>query len=135
MSVEQVIEQLKADYERFPKNQTYGLYADNVTFKDPLNSFSGVKKYREMIGFLSRFFRDIEMELHSIEKAQPDLVATEWTLNMTPPVPWASQLSIPGRSELKLNAQQLIESHVDYWHCSRLAVLKQVFSNKSRGKS
>lgn len=131
MSIEQVIEQLEADYFRFPDNQTYSLYTDDVRFKDPLNSFSGVKKYKGMIGFLSKFFQDIEMDLHGIEQTQPDLITTQWTLNMTPPVPWSARLSIPGHSELKLNAQQLIEAHIDYWHCSRLDVLKQVFSSKS----
>ncbi len=121
-----VIEQLKADYARFPENQTYSLYAEDVQFKDPLNSFSGVERYQKMIGFLSRFFREIQMDLHSIEQTTPSLITTHWTLNMTAPLPWGPRLSIPGRSELGLNAAQLIESHIDYWNCSRGAVLMQV---------
>jgi len=122
-----VIEQLKADYARFPERQTYSLYAEDVQFKDPLNSFSGVERYQKMIGFLSRFFREIQMDLHSIEQTTPSLITTHWTLNMTAPMPWSPRLSIPGRSELGLNAKQLIESHIDYWNCSRLDVLMQVF--------
>jgi len=123
----QIIAQLTADYRRFPDNQSYDLYADDVQFKDPLNSFSGVEKYQKMIAFLSRFFRDIEMELHDIEETHPTLVTTHWTLNMTAPAPWSPRLSISGRSELGLNSQQLINSHIDYWNCSRLDVLKQIF--------
>ena len=126
-TINSLIEQLKADYARFPNNQTYSLYAEDVAFKDPLNAFSGIEKYKQMIGFLSRFFRDIEMELHDIEATQPELITTRWTLNMTAPAPWAPRLSISGRSELVLNAQRLIRSHIDYWDCSRLDVLKQVF--------
>lgn len=122
-----VIEQLKADYAQFPKDQTYSLYEEDVHFKDPLNEFSGVEKYKEMIGFLSCFFRDIHMELHSIEQTTPEQIITRWTLNMTAPAPWSPRLSIPGRSELGLNAQGLINSHVDYWSCSRWDVLKQLF--------
>ncbi|MGB3573582.1 MAG: DUF2358 domain-containing protein, partial [Phormidesmis sp.] len=103
-----VIEQLKADYARFPERQTYSLYAEDVQFKDPLNSFSGVERYQKMIGFLSRFFREIQMDLHSIEQTTPSLITTHWTLNMTAPMPWSPRLSIPGRSELGLNAKHLI---------------------------
>lgn len=128
-TTEQIIGQLKTDYARFPQDQSYGLYAKDVQFEDPLNSFSGIEQYQKMIGFLSRFFRDIEMELHDIEKTNSELITTHWTLNMTAPVPWAPRLSITGRSELGLNSQQLINSHIDYWNCSRLDVLKQVFKS------
>ena len=122
-----IITQLKEDYARFPENQTYHLYADNVQFKDPMNTFSGIEKYQKMIGFLSRFFRDIQMDLHSIEQKTPSLITTQWTLNMTAPAPWSPRLSISGRSELGLNKERLINAHIDYWDCSRLDVLKQVF--------
>lgn len=134
-TIEHIIERLKADYARFPEEQSYDLYAEDVQFKDPLNSFSGVEKYKKMITFLSKFFRDIEMELHAIEQIEEQTeeqtdatsILTRWTLNMTAPAPWAPRLSISGRSELGLNSQQLISSHIDYWDCSRLDVLKQVF--------
>ena len=51
-----LVAQLKQDYARFPKDQTYALYADDVHFKDPMNEFDGVAKYRSMIGFLGWFF-------------------------------------------------------------------------------
>ncbi|MEM8502157.1 MAG: DUF2358 domain-containing protein [Cyanobacteria bacterium P01_D01_bin.1] len=122
-----LVEQLKEDYARFPKDQTYSLYAEDVKFKDPLNSFSGVNRYRLMIGFIARFFHDIEMELHEIEQSSPSLITLQWTLNMSPPVPWSARLSIPGHTQLGLDPQGLINSHIDYWHCSRLDVLKQAF--------
>ena len=120
-----LLEQLKEDYSRFPENQTYSLYAEDVRFKDPMNEFLGVEKYKKMIGFIARFFQDIEMELHSIEQVSPALITTGWTLNMTAPVPWHPRLSIPGRSELGINEEGQIDCHVDYWNCSRWAVLKQ----------
>jgi len=122
-----VMAQLKQDYEQFPKDQTYELYADNVHFKDPMNEFEGVERYRKMIGFLDRFFNDIHMELRSIEQTSPELITTQWTLNMNAPLPWSPRLSIPGRSELGLSKSGLINSHTDYWNCSKLAVLLQVF--------
>ena len=122
---------LKEDYARFPKNQTYELYAKDVHFKDPMNEFDGVDRYQKMIVFLDRFFNDIQMDLHRIEQTRSDLIELEWTLNMNAPLPWSPRLSIPGRSELGLSTSGLINSHVDYWNCSKLAVLMQVFGAKS----
>ena len=126
MNVSDIVAQLKQDYERFPKDQTYELYAEDVHFKDPMNEFDGLDRYQKMIGFLDRFFNDIHMEVHSVEQTRPDLITTQWTLNMNAPLPWSPRLSIPGRSELGLSASGLINSHADYWNCSKLAVLMQV---------
>ncbi|AFY78556.1 hypothetical protein Ple7327_3338 [Pleurocapsa sp. PCC 7327] len=119
-----IIEILKDDYQRFPAHQTYSIYAENVYFKDPLNEFRGIARYKEMIGFMSNWFQDIKMELHDIRR-EGDTIHTEWTLNWTTPIPWKPRITIPGRSELKLDEQEMIVSHVDYWHCSRLDVIKQ----------
>ena len=131
MTPEQVIEQLKQDYAKFPKEQTYSLYAEDVKFKDPMNRFQGVGRFEKMIGFIDGFFGDVQMDLHSIEQSTPSLIEMQWTLNMNPPVPWGARLHIPGRTELRLSEQGLIESHVDHWNCSRLGVLKQVFQANS----
>lgn len=122
-----MVAQLKTDYARFPKDQTYELYAEDVHFKDPMNEFDGVERYRAMIGFLDRFFSDIQMDLHSIEQSSADLIEIVWTLNMSAPLPWSPRLSIPGHSQLRINSEGLICEHVDYWNCSKLAVLMQIF--------
>jgi hypothetical protein len=119
-----ILEILKDDYQQFPLNQTYSIYADNVYFKDPLNEFRGLDRYKQMIRFIRTWFRDIKMDLHDIRRVE-DTIYTEWTLNWTTPVPWQPRIAIPGRSELKLNEKNLIVSHIDYWHCSRLDVIKQ----------
>lgn len=117
---------LRKDYARFPDNQTYDIYADDVYFKDPLNEFRGVKKYQAMIKFIGTFFGNVKMEVKDVTK-QGDLIKTEWTLNMTSPLPWKPRLSIPGWSELKIDRDNLITSHVDYWHISPWSVLRQNF--------
>jgi hypothetical protein len=125
-SLPDLIAILQADYDRFPTNQTYEIYADDVYFKDPLTEFRGVKKYRAMIGSLQRWFSNIELEVHGVEPTA-ELIKTEWTLYMTSPLPWQPRLSIPGRSELQVNAENLIVSHTDYWHISPWSVLLQNF--------
>lgn len=128
-TIKAVIEQVKADYARFPQEQSYGLYTPNVYFKDPMNEFRGVEQYRRMIGFIATWFRNIDLELHGIEESQTDTVITRWTLHFTAPIPWQPRISIPGWSELKLDAQGLICSHIDYWNCTRWAVVKQLFNS------
>lgn len=123
-----LVEILQEDYQRFPENQTFEIYAEDVYFKDPLNEFRGVTRYKKMIAFLSSFFSTIDMEVHDVSQNE-DLIKTEWTLNMTTPLPWKPRLSIPGWSELKVNNENLISSHVDYWHISPWNVLSQNFSS------
>ncbi|MFN6537411.1 MAG: DUF2358 domain-containing protein [Nostoc sp. EkiNYC01] len=121
-----IIEILKEDYQRFPVNQTYSIYAPDVYFQDPMNKFRGVKRYKEMINFIQTWFLDPKMDLHNIQHLG-NTIKTEWTLSWNTPVPWKPRISIPGWSELGLNSDGLIVSHVDYWNCSRLDVVKQHF--------
>lgn len=123
-----LIERIRADYKRFPADQSYELYAPDVYFKDPLNEFHGVKRYRQMIGTMARWLNNMELELKSIERSQPDTIITRWRLSWIAPLPWQPQMEIPGWSELKTDSNGLICSHIDYWDCSRLAVLKQIFT-------
>ena len=117
---------IQQDYQKFPSDQTYGIYADDVCFEDPLNKFQGIKRYQKMIDFLSRFFKDIDLELHHISQ-QENVIKTEWTLKMTSPLPWNPRLVIPGWSELEINQDNLISSHRDFWHVAPIKVLLQNF--------
>ncbi len=121
-----LINTIKADYDRFPKNQSYDIYAKDVYFKDPLTEFRGLKRYQSMIDFISTWFKNINLELHDIRQEE-NTIRTEWTLNWTTPLPWQPRISIPGWSELKFNGEEKIISHIDYWHCSRWEVIKQHF--------
>ncbi len=121
-----LLEILRQDYARFPREQTYRIYAQNVWFKDPLNQFRGVDRYRQMIHFIETWFIDVKLALHHIERID-DQINTRWTLSWTAPLPWKPRLSIPGRSELKVNSNQLIESHIDHWDCTKFDVVKQLF--------
>ncbi|RCJ38922.1 hypothetical protein A6769_07735 [Nostoc punctiforme NIES-2108] len=121
-----IIEILKEDYQRFPVNQTYSIYAPEVYFQDPMNKFRGVKRYKLMINFIQTWFLNPKMDLHNIQRLG-DTIKTEWTLSWNTPLPWKPRISIPGWSELGLNSDGLIVSHLDYWNCSRLDVVKQHF--------
>ncbi|AFZ19000.1 DUF2358 domain-containing protein [Allocoleopsis franciscana] len=119
-----ILQILKEDYQRFPADQTYSIYAPDVFFKDPLNQFQGIERYKQMIGFINTWFGAPKLDLHEIHRSE-DTIKTRWTLSWTTPLPWRPRISIPGWSELKLNVDELIISHIDYWDCSRWDVLKQ----------
>ncbi|NEQ96203.1 MAG: DUF2358 domain-containing protein [Cyanothece sp. SIO2G6] len=119
-----IIQVLKLDYQNFPQNQTFSIYAEAVYFKDPMNEFRGVSRYRTMIGFIERWFTQPRLDLHEIQQRDRQ-IRTDWTLSWTTPLPWQPRISISGWSELLLNGENLIISHIDYWHCSRFDVLKQ----------
>lgn len=125
-----IIAILKQDYQRFPADQTYSIYAENVYFQDPLTKFRGIERYKQMIGFINKWFIDVRLDLHDIQRLG-DTIKTQWTLHWTAPLPWQPQMAIAGWSELKLNSADLIVSHIDYWKCSRLNVLQQLLPGKT----
>ena len=133
-----IISVLKSDYERFPKNQTYDIYAEDVYFKDPTSEFRGLARYRKTIAFIDRWFRTPVLTLHSIkvldnepgdraDTPSPTTIRTDWTLTWTTPLPWQPRISIAGWSELGLNNDYAIASHIDYWHCTLVDVITQHF--------
>ncbi|KAM3096620.1 DUF2358 domain-containing protein [Phormidesmis sp. 146-35] len=122
-----IIHTLRDDYQRFPADQTYSIYAENVYFKDPMNEFRGRDRYQQMIKLIKTWFLNVKMDLHNIQQLD-DHIRTDWTLRWNTPLPWKPRIAIDGWSELQIK-DNLIISHIDYWHCSKLDVLKQHFSS------
>lgn len=127
MDIDVVCDRIRQDYANFPDQQSYDLYATDVYFRDPLNEFNGVDRYRDMIGFIARWFQHPNLELHTLEKTSDHTFQTQWTLSWITPVPWQPRISIPGWTEYRVNGEGQIVSHIDYWKCSRWNVLTQVF--------
>jgi hypothetical protein len=125
-----LVEIVKADYQKFPAAQTYDIYARDVYFQDPVFKFRGLGRYKLMIGFITTWFKALKLELHEIDRID-DTIKTRWTMSWNAPLPWKPRISVDGWSELKLNAENTIVSHVDYWDCSRWDVIKQHIPAKS----
>jgi hypothetical protein len=121
---------LKADYDRFPQDQTYSIYAPDVFFKDPVFQFRGRDRYQLMIGFIQKFFLNCKMDLHDIRQ-EGNQIRSDWTLSWNSPLPWKPRITISGWSDLVLNDANLVISHIDHWRCSQLDVLKQHFQTQS----
>lgn len=120
-----LLETIKADYDRFPENPTYNIYAEKVHFKDPIYDFYGLKKYQEMITFLGKWFHNLHLELHEITEKE-NQIDTRWTMSWNSPLPWQPFVSVSGRSELKIE-NNLIIGHYDYWDISKWDLIKQHF--------
>jgi hypothetical protein len=123
-----IIETLRQDYAKFPDDQSYHIYAENVYFQDPITRFRGINRYQRMISSIKTWFRSPQLELHHLDRVD-NLITTRWTLSWVTPLPWRPQIKITGRSELLLNENDLIISHIDYWDCSPWNVLQQHFHN------
>jgi Uncharacterized conserved protein (DUF2358) len=117
---------LRQDYAKFPLDQNYDIYAEDVYFQDPLSRFRGLSRYRQTIGFIEKWFKNPHLESHSIDRVG-QLITTRWSLSWNTPLPWQPRIEITGTSELLLNDKELIISHIDYWDYSPFDVLKQHF--------
>ena len=125
--VQTVGDRIRQDYACFPQNQSYDLYAEDVYFEDPLNRFQGVKRYRDMIAFIQRWFQNLTLELHRLDLQGEQAFQTHWTLSWIAPFPWKPAVAISGWTDYRLNEQGQIVAHIDHWHCSRWAVVMQLF--------
>jgi hypothetical protein len=121
-----ILEILQQDYAKFPIDQNYQIYAADVYFQDPLTRFRGLNRYRQMIALIQKWFKSPLLRLVEIDRVE-SLITTRWALSWNTPLPWQPRIEITGRSELILNEQELIISHIDYWDCSPFDVFKQHF--------
>ena len=125
-----IITVLRQDYAKFPLDQSYQIYAEDVYFQDPLTQFRGLPRYRKTIEFIQTWFEHPHLELDEIDRVDR-LITTRWLLSWNTPLPWHPRIEIPGKSEMLLNDSDLIISHIDYWDRSPLDVLKQHFKFKA----
>ncbi|WP_434685186.1 DUF2358 domain-containing protein [Pseudanabaena minima] len=136
-STTNILDIIKADYAKFPEAQTYSIYSEDVYFKDPVYNFRGIKQYQKMIGFITFWFKNLKLELHDISRTE-NLVKASWTMSWDAPLPWKPRISVTGWSDLTVDKfadtldngegdRELIISHIDYWECTKLDVIKQHF--------
>ncbi len=136
-STTNILDIIKADYAKFPEAQTYSIYSEDVYFKDPVYNFRGIKQYQKMIGFITFWFKNLKLELHDISRSE-NLVKASWTMSWDAPLPWKPRISVTGWSDLTVDKftgnldksegdRELIISHIDYWECTKLDVIKQHF--------
>ncbi|KAI5674538.1 hypothetical protein M9H77_14902 [Catharanthus roseus] len=99
----------------FTKDLNYDIYRDDITFMDPLNTFTGIDRYK-MIFWALRFhgrilFREISLEVLRIWQPSENLILIRWNLKGVPRVPWEAKGQFQGTSRYKLDRNGKIYEH------------------------
>lgn len=102
----------------FERDLNYGIYREDILFKDPRNSFQGMKNYQLIfwsLRFHGRiFFSKLRVEVKRIWQPPTDdgVVKMRWTVHGTPRVPWEAEGTFDGISTYKLDQSGKVYEHV-----------------------
>lgn len=121
-AVDKLMDGLREEYDCFFQPLRPELYDPNVTFADPLISFSGLDKYKgnvEMLAGVTPFgkacFSDSGLVMHNVQET-PTGVQTRWTLQFRfKLLPWAPLAQFTGVSKYTLDSEKRVVAQQDYW--------------------
>ena len=90
-------------------------FRDDITFIDPLNTFTGIDNYK-LIFWALRFhgkmlFREISLEVYRIWQPSENVILIRWNLKGVPRVPWEAKGEFQGTSRYKLDRNGKIYEH------------------------
>ncbi|XP_043702983.1 uncharacterized protein LOC122653111 [Telopea speciosissima] len=99
----------------FSRDLNYGIYRDDITFTDPLNTFTGIENYK-LISWALRFhsrilFREIVLEVFRVWQPSENVILIRWNLKGVPRVPWEAKGQFQGTSRYKLDRDGKIYEH------------------------
>ncbi|XP_020205853.1 uncharacterized protein LOC109791016 [Cajanus cajan] len=99
----------------FIKDLNYEIYRDDITFMDPLNTFTGIEKYK-LIFWALRFhgkilFREIALDVYRVWQPSENVILVRWNLKGVPRVPWETKGEFQGTSRYKLDRNGKIYEH------------------------
>ncbi|XP_044468682.1 uncharacterized protein LOC123198128 [Mangifera indica] len=99
----------------FARDLNYDIYRDDITFVDPLNTFTGIERYK-LIFWALRFhgkvlFREISLDVLRIWQPSENLIVIRWNLRAVPRVPWEAEGQFQGNSRYKLDRSGKIYEH------------------------
>ncbi|KAL0353379.1 UNVERIFIED_CONTAM: hypothetical protein Sangu_0919200 [Sesamum angustifolium] len=88
---------------------------DDITFRDPLNTFTGIERYK-LIFWALRFhgrilFREISLDVLRIWQPSEYMILIRWNLKGVPRVPWEAKGEFQGTSRYKLDRNGKIYEH------------------------
>ena len=99
----------------FCPNISFTLARDDIIFKDPLNSFTGVSNYKRIFWALrftgQIFFKAAWIDIVSIWQPVENVIMVRWIVNGIPRVPWEGNGRFDGTSEYKLDKNGKIYEH------------------------
>ncbi|KAJ7982078.1 NTF2-like domain containing protein [Quillaja saponaria] len=99
----------------FIKDLNYDIYRYDITFLDPLNTFTGIENYK-LIFWALRFhgkilFREITLDIYRIWQPSENVILIRWNLRGVPRVPWEAEGQFQGTSRYKLDRNGKIYEH------------------------
>lgn len=88
---------------------------DDITFTDPLNTFTGIENYK-LIFWALRFhgrilFREIGVDVLRVWQPSENVILIRWNLRGIPRVPWEAKGQFQGTSRYKLDRNGKIYEH------------------------
>lgn len=90
-------------------------FRDDITFTDPLNTFTGMENYK-LIFWALRFhgkilFREIALDVFRVWQPSENVILIRWNLKGVPRVPWEAKGEFQGTSRYKLDRNGKIYEH------------------------
>lgn len=90
-------------------------FRDDITFVDPLNTFTGIENYK-LIFWALRFhgkilFREISLDVLRVWQPSENVILIRWNLRAVPRVPWEAEGQFQGNSRYKLDRNGKIYEH------------------------
>ncbi|KAG1365110.1 hypothetical protein COCNU_12G001100 [Cocos nucifera] len=86
----------------FSKDLNYGIYRDDITFIDPLNTFHGIENYKLIFWALRLhgriLFREIGLKIFRVWQLSESMILIRWELQGVPRVPWEARGRFQGTS-------------------------------------
>lgn len=90
-------------------------YRDDIVFKDPLNTFSGIENYKSIFSALRFngriFFKALWVDIISVWQPIESTIMIRWAVHGIPRVPWESRGRFDATSEYKLDKNGKIYEH------------------------
>ncbi|CAM8945299.1 unnamed protein product [Rhodiola kirilowii] len=101
--------------ELFYREINFSIYRDDIVFKDPLNTFSGIENYKSIfwaLRFHGRiFFKALSVEIIRVWQPVDSVIMVRWTIHGIARVPWEARGRFDGTSEYKLDKNGKIYEH------------------------
>ncbi|KAL9228892.1 hypothetical protein vseg_004422 [Gypsophila vaccaria] len=101
--------------ELFYREPRFDIYREDIVFKDPLNTFTGIENYKSLfwaLRFHGRiFFKALWVDILSVWQPMENVILIRWTVHGVPRVPWESRGRFDGISEYKLDKNGKIYEH------------------------
>lgn len=90
-------------------------HRDDIVFKDPMNTFTGIDNYKSVLWALRFhgriFFRALCVDIVSVWQPTDNTLMIRWTVHGIPRGPWQTRGRFDGTSEYKFDKNGKIYQH------------------------